>query len=203
MYSKKQEIGKMNRRPIFENWTFGQDAGSGNTKTIASNFFMWAEWEDRTGVQLLNQDQQQWQYDSKVKVRYNPAIVSSTTVVYENARYTIQSLTTSSEGSKRFMILRCEKIDGDVVNGGSIIPGFGPAYVFNYDGTGVEDGMFSDPSLINKTVFGASKDGIAYTVIFTGVPDANKKQVLYTASTGLFTWSQLFTAGEPAIIQYI
>jgi len=200
VYNNRYKIADLDCRPIFENWTYTQDAGSGNVKTIESNFFQWAKIENRTGGQILNQDQQQWQYDSKIIVRYNPAIVSTTTMVYENARYTIQSLSIDSEGTKRFMILRCVKVAGDVVNGGTIIPAFGPAYVYNYDGTGGED-SFTGP--INKTVFGATKDGIAYEVIFTGTVDAAKKQVLYTASTGLFTWSQPFAVDEHAIIQYI
>lgn len=198
MYTKKIAIGELNRRLLFENWNYTQDIGSGNLKTIASSFFQWGKMEDRSGTQLLNQDQQQWQYDSKVTIRYNPNVVSNTSFVYENARYTINSVSVSGEGTKRFQILRCSKITGDVVTGGTIVPGFGPAYFFDYDGIGDET-TFTGP--INKNVFGASKDGTVFQVLYTGIPVA--KQVLYTVSTGLFTWGIQFEPNEHAIIYYV
>lgn len=202
MYVKKYKIGELNRRVIFENWTISQDAGSGNNKTIESNFYQWAKIENRDGRQFLNQDQQQWNYDSKIIVRHNSSIVSTTTLVYENARYTIQSLSIDEEGTKRFMVLRCSKIDGDVVSGGTII-GDTRAYVFDYEGVGGET-SFTESSLINKTIIGAFKDGQQFQVIFSGSLDATKKQVKYTASTGLFEWTgSAYNTGEQATIQYL
>ena len=50
-------------------------------------------------------------------------------------------------------------------------------------------------------IIGAYKDGIAYKVIFTGVPQP--KEVKYTASTGQFLFGDPFFDDEVAIIQYI
>ena len=200
MYKEKYNIGELNRRPIFENWEYTQDAGGGNLKTILNNFFQWAKIEDRFGSQSFNQAQQQWQYDCKVIVRYNPNIVSNTTMVYANARYTINSITIVGEQPKRFQELRCTKIDGDLVTSGTIIPPFGPAYVFDYTATGGED-EYAGP--VNKTIIGAFKDGQQFEVLFVPGFTAGQKQVLYTASTGKFLWSVPFVPLEQSTIQYI
>jgi SPP1 family predicted phage head-tail adaptor len=201
VYKEKYNIGSFNRRVIFENWAFTQDIGGGSPATIVQAAIVWAKVENRSGSQFVNQAQQQWQYDCKIVMRYNEQIVSNTTIVYNNARYTINSLEIDEEGPKRFMIARCSKRDGELVSSGTITP-IGMAYVYNYDGIGGET-TFTTTDVINKTVFGAYKDGIAFEVIYTGTPNSNFKQVLYTPASGSFLWSQPFEPEEQGIIQYV
>lgn len=199
MYRDKYNIGEFRSRPVFENWTYAQDDGGGSGKTLLNSFYRFAKVEVRNGYQGNNQAQQQWEYDMKVIVRFTPDIISTSTMVFENARYTINSVAIIESGAKRFLECRCRKVDGAVVTGGTPTP-FGPAYVFNYTGTGGED-EFTEPTLRNKTVFGAFMDGVQFRVIFTGVP--TNKEVLYTPGTGRFAWSVPFEAGTSATIQYV
>lgn len=199
MYRDKYNIGEFSSRPVFENWTYTQDAGGGNVKTLLNSFYRFAKVEIRSGFQGNNQAQQQWQYDMKVIVRFTPDIISTSTMIFENARYTVNSVAIDESGNKRFLICRCSKVDGEVVTGGTPTP-FGPAYVFNYTGVGGED-AFTESTLRNKTVFGAFMDGMQFRVIFTGTPTG--KEVLYAPATGTFTWSVPFEAGTSATIQYV
>ena len=199
MYREKFNIAEFNQRPVFENWTFTQDAGGGNVKTLLNSFYRFAKMDIRTGFQGNNQAQQQWEYDIKVIVRFTPDIVSTSTMIFENARYTINSVAVNDYGAKRFLECKCRKVDGDVVTGGTPTP-FGPAYVFNYTGVGGEY-EFTEPTLINKTIFGAFMDGLQFRVIFTGTPTG--KQVLYSPATGRFFWSVPFEPSTEATIQYV
>lgn len=199
MYKQQYHIGELNCRPIFENWTYSQDSGGGTLKTLANSFYAWAKIEDRTGGFSQAFASYDWKYDVKVVVRYNENIVSSSTFVWQNHRYLINELSISGEAKKRFMIIRATKVEGQLVTTGIITP-TGLALVYNYTATGGES-SFSDVSLINKTIFGAFKDGAAKEIIFVGSPDPD--QVLYTPSTGTFLWGAPFYTDEKAIIQYI
>jgi head-tail adaptor len=195
MYSAEFKIGDLTERPIFENWEYTQDIGGGNIKNLNNSFYQWAYTEQMGGRPMNINAEKSWEYDLKVVVRSNDNIVSSTTMVYDNARYVINSIIDDG----RFMELKCSFVEGELVTGGIITP-FGPAYVYNYEAIGTED-SFQANELINKTLIGAFKDGIAFKIIFTGSP--NVKEVLYEAATGTLTFNPEFYPGETAIIQYI
>ena len=199
MYKQQYNIGDLNCRPIFENWTYSQDLGGGAIKTLDNSFYRWAMIEDRTGAMYQNFAAYNYKYDVKVVVRYDENIVSTSTFVWDNHRYIINDLSISGEAKKRFLVIRASKIEGQLVTSGVVTP-FGPAYVYNYTATGGES-VFQSNTLINKTIFGAFKDGAAKEVIFTGSPDAD--QVLFVPSTGTLTFGAPFYQDEKAIVQYI
>lgn len=199
MYKAQYNIGDFGSLVLFENWEFTQDAGGGNDKRISNSFLCYAKIEDRQGRQFVDQAQQQWTYEAKVVVRYNSSITSASTFVYNAKRYTIHSLSIQSESAARFMELRCSFVDLTFTTSG-IVTGIGPAMYYVYDGVGGESD-WSDAKLINRSVFGASKDGIVFTVIWSGVPTG--KEVLYVPTTGTFTWGIPYAAGEQTIINYV
>jgi hypothetical protein len=199
VYKEVYQIGELNARPIFENWTYSQDAGGGNMKTLSSSFFAWAKVFGGSGGLQLVESKIDWKYDIQVVVRYDASITSQTTFVFENQRYIIKSLGPDDIIKKRFLIILAEVSDLQLVQGGIITPN-GPAYLFNYIGVGGEY-FFQDNSLINKTVFGVFKDGAAKALLFSGSPEPD--EVLYEPSLGKFTFGSPFYLDEKAIIQYV
>ena len=196
MYTAEVNIGQMSDRPVFENWSYLQDAGGGSYKRLDSSFYLWASVSDMSGSQYVVNAAQKWSYDLKVIIRFNANVKSNSTLIYNGARYTIESLTLTDD---RFITLRCSKMDGNL-SPATIIPPLSQAYVYNFTASGGETG-FTNSSIISKTIIGAYKDGIAYKVIYTGTPQP--KEVLYVSSTGQFVFGDPFFDDEVAIIQYI
>jgi hypothetical protein len=203
MYTAEVNIGEMRDRPVFENWSYLQDAGGGSYKRLDNSFYLWAKVEDGSGIpgqssgrQLEVGASQSWQYDLRITVRNNSLIRSQSTVIWKNARYTILAITLTND---RFQVIRCSKMDGNLADP-SIINPIAMAYVFNFTASGGETG-FTNTSIISKTIIGAYKDGIAYKVIYTGTPQP--KEVLYVSSTGQFVFGDPFFDDEVSIIQYI
>jgi hypothetical protein len=72
-------------------------------------------------------------------------------------------------------------------------------YLQNYEGVGGETSVTFN-NIIDKTLVGVYKDGIAFTIV-TGSPGT--KEVQYVANTGTFNFDIPFYQDEPLIIQYI
>lgn len=197
MYKVKYKTGDLNCRPIFENWEFTTDEAGGLEKTLSNSFYAWASFKPRTGTMFSEGGQMIWTYDSIIVVRYNPNIVSSSTIVWQNTRYIIKELSIEDEGKLRYMVIRASKADLDLVTSGIVTP-VGPAYVFNYEGVGGETEVTIP---IGKTLIGVFKDGISKEIIFTGSPDDG--QALYVPSTGVLTFAVPFYQGEKLQIQYL
>lgn len=195
MYTQEVNIGDLKDRPVFENWSYTQDAGGGNIKHLDNSFYVWSKIEDGGGRQFINSKQQTWSLDLKLTIRYTTQVNHKSTFIWGNDRFTINSLTITNN---RFIEIGASKIDGNLVSP-EILPPVVQAYVYNYEAVGGESG-FTNSSLIGKTIIGAYKDGIAYKVV-TGTPDV--KEVKYTSSTGEFEFGNPFYDGEVAIIQYI
>ena len=70
---------------------------------------------------------------------------------------------------------------------------------YYYTGLGGEY-SFIAPSIKDKKIELAFKDGSQYDIILTGIPTG--KQVLYTAATGTFLWSTVFNLEETATIKF-
>ncbi len=94
------------------------DIYGGVSESVASNpvliyYTMWGEVQDRSGFPVLNEQQQIWNYDIRVKVRYEASriIKSNYRLGYEGFKYAIKEVSTQNEGKKRFVILRCQKTD--------------------------------------------------------------------------------------------
>ena len=195
MYTAYQNIGDFGDRPLFENWSYTQDAGGGNIKRLDSSFNLWALVEDANSSQFVAESKQQWTFELKITTRYNFYIFPTTTIIWNNSRYSINSITQTDD---RFVELRCSKLQGNLAGG--VLKPFTMAYVYNFTATGGELG-FTNPSLIGKTLLGVFKDGIAYKIITTGTPAP--KEVKYTSTTGAFEFGDPFFDDEVAIVQYI
>jgi SPP1 family predicted phage head-tail adaptor len=197
VYKVKHKTGELNCRPIFENWTFTTDEAGGLLKTLSNSFYAWSKIQPRMGSIFADGGQMVWTYDSVFVVRYNPNIVSSSTIVWGNTRYIIKELSIEDDGKLRYMVIRASKADLDLVTSGIVTP-VGPAYVFNYEGIGGET-VIDIP--INKTLIGVFKDGVSKEIIFIGVPDDG--QALYSPITGELTFAIPFYQGEKLQVQYI
>lgn len=196
MYTAEVNIGDLKDRPVFENWSYLQDAGGGTYKRLDNSFYVWAKLEDAGSRQFVSQSQQAWSFDLKVTIRNNVNVYVTSTMIWNNARYTINSITITNN---RFQELSCSKLQGNLADP-SIINPIPMAYVYNYTASGGESG-FTNATIIGKVIIGAYKDGIAYKVITSGTPQP--KEVKYTSSTGVFEFGDPFFDDEVAIIQYI
>lgn len=81
-----------------------------------------------------------------------------------------------------------------------IPPAGGVTLRYEYTAAGGES-FFSDPSLINKYILEANKDGAGFRVILNGTPV--NKEVKYTIGTGRFDFSVPFEPGEELYIIYM
>lgn len=212
MYDQEIMIGELNRRVILKSWGSQQDTGGGAIATLLNMYTLWANVQARSGQPYTGEQQQIWNYDYKVKVRYEKSriIKSNVTVDYDNKRLCINSISFEDEGNRKYCVLRCSTTDVNIAD--SPDKGLG-ILTYSYYGIDHEDNFTSDGSpktlpnyakdLRNRTIIGAFKDGIEFEVLLSGTPDPTKKQVLYTASTGQFTWSIPFEPNEYSLIQYI
>ena len=205
MYRFEYKIGDFNCQPVFENWQYSTDDGGGVLKELNNSFYQWARLTPRTGGRtfiagdITENNQLTWIYDMEVVIRYTSLINSDTTMVWEGKRYTINYFTIQDEGKKRFIRMFVTMTDDQSVTPAIVNP-MEMSYYFNYTATGGENEII-EPSLINKTVFGVFKDGVAKTIIVIGTPDT--EQVLYEPSLGKFTFGMTFYSGERLIIQYL
>jgi len=205
VYRFEYKIGDFNCQPIFENWTYTTDEGGGVEKNLLNSFYEWARLKPRSGGrtfiagEIHENNQTTWIYDMEVVIRYNPLIVSDSTMVWEGKRYTINYFTIQDEGKKRFLRMFVTMTDDQDVTP-SIINPLSMSYYFNYTAIGGES-FIQETSLINKTVFGVFKDGVAKAIIVSGVPTAS--EVIYEPAIGKFTFGVPFFGGEKLIIQYL
>ncbi len=193
-------IAERNRKVTIRSWATTKDEGGGPVAIQTGAYALWAKVEDRSGSQNTSQGQMLWNYDYTVTFLYEKSRVvgSNMTIDYDGKRLAISSLSFSSEGTRKECIARCTTTDQAVEstgNGADI-----PFVAYRYDYTGV-GGESSFIAVVNKTILSAHKDGVLYQVILTGTPTG--KQVLYTAASGTFLWSDSFTPGEFAQIVYI
>lgn len=195
MYKQIYNIGDLTERIIIENWSYSQDAGGGNIKTLDNAFYIWAMVNMSHGALSPEYGKFNYVYSAKMITRYNSLIASTSTIVYNNARYLVKSVIDDG----RFCEILVEMGENQLASGAEVLP-TAQSFLFTYIASGGED-SFSDLSLINKNVFGVFKDGVAKALITTGTPAED--EVLYDASTGGFTFGLPFYLGEKAIIQYV
>lgn len=105
------QIGKMNRRPTFQNLGFTQDAGGGSTTTILEEWEAWAEIIDTNGSVFNTEAQEVRSAGYKVTVRFDGRFRSITRMIYEGQICKCESLNVLEEGNKRFLVLRYTKTD--------------------------------------------------------------------------------------------
>ncbi len=193
-------IGELNRKITIKSWTATTDAGGGLTAVQASSYTMWANVQDRDGIQIT-QGQAVWKYDYKVKVRYEASrkIGSNYTIDYDSKRLKINSVSFKTEGKRKYAILRCEAMDSAVASGsGGVQLPVPQIATYTYTTDELTDTIVIS-ALSGKAIFAAFKDGIKFDIITEGTPTG--KEVLIEGTT--FTWSVPFEIGEKASIQYI
>lgn len=195
MYKQIYKIGDLSNRPMVENWTYSQDAGGGVQKTLDNAFYVWAKFEKYNGTFDSQYGKYNWIYGMKMITRIDSLIKSSSTVVYDNYRWSVKSVITIDS---RFCEIILEKSENQLVSG-NILPPMANSYFYNYEATGGETTIVN-ASLIGKTVFGVYKDGAAKAILISGSP-AND-EVVYDSATGTFTFGMPFYQDEKAIIQY-
>lgn len=209
-------IGEMNRRIIVKSWgSSSPDAGGGISAVQTGVYTIWAKVNARSGALYTGEEQALWNYDYEVTTRYEKSriVKSNQTIDYDGKRLAINSVSFSEEGNRKFVTCRCSTTDGFIDTSGDV---HGPATptpgirTLDYSGIGGEDSFIAtellngDPyPLIGKTIIGAFKDGIEFSVQLSGVPDPAKKEVVYNSTTGAFTWSIPFEPGEHTLIQYL
>lgn len=105
------KIGNMNRRPIFQNLGYSQDAGGGTGATVNEEWKAWAEIIDTPGGYLSTQAQQMLNAAFKVTVRFDSRFNSATVMIYEGQVCKCESIDVLEEGKKRFLVLRYTKTE--------------------------------------------------------------------------------------------
>ena len=201
---------KLNRRVKVVRWGNIKNEFGGNTAIQVASWYKWAEVRSSNWINLdlynnrsgrINSEYQQdvWQYDTTIILRYESErpTRSNDTIEYNGYIYQINSITVNNEYSQNFEIIKCQKIDTAISSDGPIDTDSIKAQY--YVGIGGET-EFTIPALVAQNVFAAFKDGISFVVITSGTPV--NKEVLYNNATGEFTWSLQFEEGEIAQILY-
>ncbi len=110
----KKDISVLNIRVTIRQWNVLQDAGRGSYYQLANSWTVWANKSNRSGNQFNGEAQQQWQYNTTFKVRYNSDFKSNFTVLHGTEHWNIDSIEIDNEAFKEFMILRCSLTDINV-----------------------------------------------------------------------------------------
>lgn len=107
----KTSIGKLNRRPTFQNIGYSQDAGGGSTLIVLEEWQAWAEIIDTGGASFISQSQEMARADFKVTVRFDSRFKSTTRMIYEGQICKCENIDVDSEGFKKFNVMRFSKTD--------------------------------------------------------------------------------------------
>lgn len=110
-------IGTLNRRITINTSTYLQDAGGGISADEIGDYDMWAKVEERNGFPVTGQQQQVWNYDYRITVRYERTriIKSNQTIAFDGKTLAVNSVSFQSEGKRNYAILRCSTTDNNVV----------------------------------------------------------------------------------------
>lgn len=102
-------IGKLDRRITIERDNSVQDLAGGISRAIQTSWTLWANVETRSGRPVTNQNQVQFNYDYKITFRYEKSRKprSNDTIVYDNMKMMINSISFENEGNKKYVIARC------------------------------------------------------------------------------------------------
>jgi SPP1 family predicted phage head-tail adaptor len=95
-------------------YTTTQDGTGSLVKSVGATYTKWAEARNRTGAVGTDQWQREWSYDYSFKVRYTTDFIeqSGDVVTFNGSELAIREVVFEDEGNKRFVILRCSKVDG-------------------------------------------------------------------------------------------
>ncbi len=89
------------------------DQGGNENATPIDTWEKWAHIDNRTGSNAFTNQQQTWQYDYKVIMRFERTrpTQSNYEIQYDGYRMKVESVSIDSEGYKGYEICRCSKID--------------------------------------------------------------------------------------------
>ena len=104
-------VGKMNRRVIFFNESYTQDAGGGTKGIETERWQQWAEIGNRSGNSFIGQSQTLQTYDYRVRVRFDGRFNSNTMMIYEGQQCACGSMTIETEGYKNYLVLQYTKTE--------------------------------------------------------------------------------------------
>ena len=110
-HKKRSGVGGLDRRPIFQNKTYTQDAGGGTTSEVYEQWQAWASVEDLGGGLFFAHGQEMQNSDYKVRVRFDRRFNSKTWMVYEGQVCKCLSLEMEMEGFKEYFVLRYAKVE--------------------------------------------------------------------------------------------
>ncbi len=110
------EIGQLNRRIDIKSNDYNQDAGGGVSAEEVDSYTLWAKVEERNGIPTFGYEQQIWNYDYRITVRYEKSriIKSNQTVGFDGKTLSVNSVSFEKEGKRWYTVLRCTTIDNNV-----------------------------------------------------------------------------------------
>lgn len=190
---------KLDRRVTIFRYTTSQNEMGGLVSVLTGSWSKWAEVQDRSGDEQKQYDQSQWTLQSIMVMRYEKdrPLRSNDVIQYENEFYKILNISIRREGHKFWEYVNTIKLDESINSDAPMDTG--NIKVYNYTADGGEY-QFTSSLLIGKSVFGVFKDGVQY-VVKDALP-VSGKEVYYEDSTGEFTFSTYFEAGEIATVLY-
>lgn len=190
---------KLNRRVTIRRYTTSQNAIGGLQAVQTGAWNKWAEVQERSGNITRDYNQDQWSYDTTIIMRYEKErpTRSNDVIFYESTPYRINSITIKNEGAKSWEEIKVTKIDENINSDAPMDTD--TIKVLNY--TAPAQIIATEfPELINKTIFGAFKDGVQYVVLTSGLPVG--KQVVFDQAEGSLLWGIPFETGEVMTILY-
>ena len=109
-------IGELNRRITIKTTTYDQDAGGGISADETESYILWAKVEERSGVANSSNEQQIWNYDYRITVRYEKSriIKSNQTIGFDGKTLSVNSVSFEKEGKRWYTILRCATTDTNI-----------------------------------------------------------------------------------------
>ena len=201
---------KLNRRVKIRRWGTIKNEFGGLVPIEVAHWYKWAEvrasnwinldmYNTRSGRSLNDYQQEKWEYDTTVILRYESErpTRSNDTIEYEGYLYKINSITVNNEYARNFEIIKCSKIDESINNDAPM--DLNTIQFYNYTGLGSET-SFIYTGFIGRHVFNVFKDGIQYVIINSGTPVG--KEVVVNDNTGELTWGIQFEDGEVATVLF-
>lgn len=110
----KKDISLLNKRITISQYRPVQDNAGGVSYELVTSFEVWANKKNRTGNNVYNEAQPQWNYETTFTIRYNDSVKSNFYVTSDNTMYKINSIEIDNEAYKGMMKLRCVTTDENV-----------------------------------------------------------------------------------------
>lgn len=189
---------KLNRRVTLKRYTTLKNEFGGLVPVVTGEWSKWAEVRDRTGNNINEYQQSQWNYTNIFILRYEKErpTRSNDVLVYEGENYKINYIQIRTEGHKSFEWIEATKLDENI-NSDAPMDTSTIQYV-NYTAIG-DEYVITDGNLIGQNIFLVLKDGVGFELLTSGTPSG--KQVVFNSTLGTLTFGVTFASDE--VITYI